>query len=224
MGLFEIDITKFAKDILPPEERSAENKSFLKGVLSEFKKSHDIFFQYYSGYAYGINWTAGNYIMGEQVLYMPTGEVFECVVQSTTDEPTTSEDWAKILDSEIGIKEAQYFSDSLISLTYALNRRFQTAYADPPLLSDIYIERVTIGTPMFLVGYTDAESSQVGYNDNDSDVVTYNDVSALNYSFTIWIPAFLSATLGSFDIAAKMTRRFADQFVSAGIIYTIDEY
>jgi hypothetical protein len=224
MGLYDFNIISFTKDILPPFKRDKEVIAYLKGLLSEFKRSHDLFLQYYQGSLLGNVWSAGTYNSGQQVTYMPTGEMYECVVTATTTEPTTSTDWIKILDSEIGVFESQYFNDNLITLTYALNKRFQTAYADPPLLSDIYIEKIIIGTPMFTVGYTDAESSQVGFNDADSDIVTYDDTVVLNYSFVIWIPAFLSASLGSFTIASNTVRQFAQKYVSAGIIFTIDEY
>lgn len=225
MTIYDINIVQQSNDLLPSGKRTTENVAQLKGFLGQFDRNHQLFLAYKFGaksVLSALTWAAGTFGKGEYVYYIPTGEVFECQ-KDTTAEPTTSTDWLKVLDSFIGTDESQYFDGSILSLTYALNTRFDTVFNNPPATSDIYIVNEVHGIDMFYVGANDAESSYVGANDYESSFITYNDTTPpVPYLFTIWIPAALTAQLGT--NAFKIIRQFADKYVTAGCLYDVTDY
>ena len=224
MSIYDWNMTQAANDSLPVKKRTKENKSFLRGLLSQVQRQWQIFLSYLHGADVELGssyWAAGSYLKGATVIYLKSGEVFEAQVNTST-EPTTSTDWLKIMDSFIGTDERQNFDGMLLELTYALNRRFNTSFVPPPGTSQIYIIVQTPSILMFKVGFTDADSSFVGIADAETSGVTYNDTTVASVHFTIMIPTALFTALGV--NAGKIIHDFADQYVAAGIKYDYDDY
>jgi len=218
--LFNIDTDKMVSDLLPPEKRSIQNKGLLKGLLSAFKRLHSIFYAYLIGDSTATTWSAGTYSLGAHVKYKD-GSVYECVVSSTSTEPTSSTDWIRILDSFIGTDESQYFDGTKLELEYALNKRFGTTYVDPPSVSPIYITNITPAIVPFRVGGIESISSSSFYNTSDTFVIN-SYTFPLSNLFTINIPTATYNALGT--TKEKIVRAFVDRYIPIGITYTITPY
>jgi hypothetical protein len=164
---YDISTTKLVRDNLPYEERTVENQALLNGLLSGFTRTHNSFLDFKRGadvYSFWQPWSPGIYSYGDKFYYYNTGEVFECVVPSTTTEPTTSSDWLKVGNSFIGNDEIMKFNGSRISLEYALNRRFGTFFVDPPSQSEIYISNTITNALSFIIGSGSSNSSSIASN------------------------------------------------------------
>jgi hypothetical protein len=162
----------------------------------------------------------GTYTLGAHVKYKD-GSVYECMVASTTAEPTSSTDWLRILDSFIGTDESQNFNATKLELEYALNRRFGTTYVNPPSTSPITITTLTSAIIVFRVGGIESISSS-SYNIG-SDSFVINDYSfPLLANFTINIPNGTYNALGT--TKEKIVRKFVDRYVAIGITYSITPY
>lgn len=264
-NLYSINTAQFASDVLPSTKRTTENKSFLVGLLSGFKRKYQSFVDYkniptwaagtyykyekvvYNSVYYinnnstttgtpgvsadwvALKWSAGTYTIYRQVMYLPTGCIYECVVTSTAGIPSQSSDWVQIVNTFIGVDETQKYDCSFIALTYALNRRFMAvSYADPlvftPAGDNIYLEIIADGLDMFQVGYIESESSSIDYN-TCSEQVTYDDTVSYQNAFNIRVPNILFNTLGSTTEEKKTAvRNFADKYIIAGIYYDVLSY
>jgi hypothetical protein len=172
------------------------------------------------GDATATTWSAGTYTSGAHVKYKD-GSVYECMVASTTAEPTASTDWLRILDSFIGSDESQNFNATKLELEYALNKRFGTTYVNPPINSPIYISNITPPVIVFRVGGIESISSS-SYN-NGSDSFVINDYSfPLPANFTINIQTSVYNALGT--TKEKIVRMFVDRYVAIGLTYSITTY
>lgn len=223
--MWSINIPTFVKDVFPQKERTTEKIRFMSAALTLFQRIWDVF----NSFIYGADtwsgaggWSAGTYALGEQVFYIPTGEVYECKVSSTTGEPSKSSDWTKVLNMFIGDKEVKFFNGNLINLEFALNRYFQFAWNDPPALNTIYITKNIKPIQSFYVGLEDDTSSTID-SITSSGLVPLNNVSAVTFnSFTINVPASLYIDLGA--QAEKIVRLFVDKYNTKSLFYNIITY
>jgi hypothetical protein len=108
-----------------------------------------------------------------------------------------------------------------VVLEYALNKWFGTVFRQPPTLSDIYILNNAVLTPVFVVGASEDESSDI-FGDISSEFIIDDYDFTTAYAFSIYIPTAVYDALG----AAKesIVRNFADKYVIAGILYNITPY
>jgi hypothetical protein len=223
-NFYDITTSKLVGDNLPYEERTAENQALLNGLLSGFTRTHNSFLDFKRGadiYSSWLLWFSNTWMYGEKVIYYNTGEVFECVVPTTTTEPTASSDWIKVADSFIGNDEIMKFNGSRLSLEYALNRRFYTQFYQPPTQSDIYISTINNNPIVFVIGANASNSSTVYSNISSEFVINSNTFTTVN-DFTIFIPTSLDAVLGT--DAEKIIRDFVDRYVTFGLKYLIQTY
>jgi hypothetical protein len=216
-----------ANDLLPDRKRTTENVSFLRGMLMSFDRLWKQFLSFVRGadnVTGAVKWVAGTYTQYTQVYYEPTGEVFEVTVASTTTEPTTSTDWYRVNESFIGNVEAQNFTAGVLSLTYALNRRFGTSFNYPPALSEIYIETLPNLALSFIVSGDDASSS-ISYSEHsDTYILNASSIGTNDYDFVIKIPASIWPTFTSGDETDQMIRNFVDKYVAGGMRYYVETY
>lgn len=220
---YSINIQQFAHDALPPEKRTTENVASMSGVLAAFDKQWTVFLANLKGadVQYGAAaWTAGTYSPSDVVIYYPTGEVYECQVTTTT-EPSTSTDWLKIADCFIGFNEMQHFDGTTLSLTYALNRRFMTTYANPPATSDIYIVNTPLSVTVFYAGTDELTSSSVGPTISSEYVMSAYSITPAT-AFDVQVPTAVMTALGS--NAENIIRQFIDKYVILSLHYTITPY
>jgi hypothetical protein len=223
-NFYDITTSKLVGDNLPYEERTAENQALLNGLLSGFTRTHNSFLDFKRGadiYSSWLLWFSNTWMYGEKVIYYNTGEVFECVVPTTTTEPTASSDWIKVADSFIGNDEIMKFNGSRLSLEYALNRRFYTLFADPPIQSEIYISNTITNALTFMIGSGSSNSSSIASN-TSSEFIGIDNTFAVVDDFTIFVPTAVMASLGT--EAEKIIREFADKYVTYGLKYLIQTY
>ncbi len=219
-----INIAQFARDVLPPDERTPENVTALTSFLSAFGWQWTNYISFLNGEDVQLGtpiWTAGTYNKGDRAIQYQSGEVFECLVDGTTSEPKPSTEWKKVLDLFIGMRESQNFWGGSLALTYALNRRFMTNYVDPPGTSDIYIVATPLPVSPFLVGYAEVGSTAVSPTTSTEFVMESYSITP-TFSFDIQVPTATMADLGS--DAEKIIRTFVDKYITASLNYTITPY
>ncbi len=224
--MFYIDIQNFIRSILPSHERTTEIMTFLKGLLSRLKYYWDLFLSYKEGADNFLGaplWTAGTYNKYEIYIHPETGAVYEVSATSTSTEPGTSSDWRLVQKNFIGVDESQHFYGGRMILTYALNKQYATNYLTDPdvALSDIYIEDVVKDDEMFQIGFTESMSSAI-FSNTCSESITSYDTNVYAYSFTIRVPASRFPTFGALE--DKQIRDFANQYITAGVVYLVEDY
>ena len=218
--LFNININKLISDLLPINKRTTYIKTLTSGLLSAFNRMYQIFYKSMIGDTPATTWSAGTYTAGAHVKYK-NGSVYECMVSSTTAEPTASTDWLRILDSFIGSDESQNFNATKLELEYALNKRFGTTCVNPPSVSPIYISNITPQIIVFRVGGIESISSS-SYN-NISDTFVINDYSFPPLAnFTINIQSSVYNALGT--TKEQIVRKFVDRYNTIPLTYTITTY
>ena len=222
MSIYNIDHTFFAQDYVAPEFRDKETKAFIDSVIGLCGYNQQLVKYMVCGCALDLPlWSAGNWLINERCIYFTTGEVYECRVALTTEEPGTSTDWVKVLDTFIGTIDIKHFTGTRISLEYALSLRFFTVFSPVTATSHIYIETTPVSSPAFLVGAEEGYSSSIGIGGSDGSVP--EDYTTTGQErFVIYYPAADYAVLGA--NAEKIVRNFVDQWVTAGTSYLIQTY
>lgn len=222
MSIYNIDHTFFAQDYLAPEFRDKETKAVVDSVMGLREYNQQLVKYMVNGCALDLPlWSAGNWLLNERCIYFITGEVYECRVELTTDEPSTSTDWVKVLDTFIGTNDIKHFTGTRISLEYALSLRFFTLFSPVTATSHIYIETLPVVSPPFLVGSEELYSSSVGVYGSDG-AVPEDYTTTGQERFVIYYPAGDYAVLGT--NAEKIVRNFVDQWVTVGTSYLIQTY
>jgi hypothetical protein len=160
---------------------------------------------------------------GSFVLYGQS--VYECIVQGPTYEPpTNANDWRLYLEYFTGVDERILYNHVKLTLEYALNKRFNAQFNQPPAVSAIYITTNTPKTNVFVVGSNEEESSVV-YNGNSEQTVinSYNFDDFQNYNINIDIGVYTQ--LGTTDAEREATvRNFTDKYNTIGLNYKIITY
>jgi hypothetical protein len=223
-AFYDITLSKLIQDNLPEEKRTVENESALNGLMAGFNRTHNAFLDFKRGADVWFGWSfwiATTWIYGEKCIYFLSGEVYECVVPSTTAEPTQSDDWQKVSDSFIGNDEIMTFNGTKLSLEYALNRRFYTGFQQPPAQSDIYISTINNNPLVFVVGGNASNSSNV-YSNTSSEFVINSTLFTTINDFTIYVPTSTYSLLGA--DADNIIRSFVDKYVTFGLKYLIQQY
>jgi hypothetical protein len=227
MSFFTNNLNTQAQNLLPPTRRLPGWLAWMAVVMKPLQWLWDIiFFSYKEGdyttaefdplttYAVGdrVKWGKGIY---EMILLAPSG---------TT--PLDTSVWTLVQSNFIGVEVRAKFTAEKLKFEYALNLWFGTTFRQPPLISDIYIERLNNNLTDFFVGFSDDESSLVVYENGEAESFigdanpTYGVID-----FTIWFPAAVFAALGSTDAEREaIIRRFADAINTAGLTYNIDTY
>ena len=220
-NIYPTDFYALAVDSLPPVQRTTENKLLVKWLVNSQALLYDHFLYSKLGAENYISiWYSSGYYYGDMVIYFPTGEVYECSVGVTVDEPTTSTDWRKVEDSFLGNDYAQHFNGTRIQLEYALNKRFFLNFSPVTNASDIYIVRQTRLYP-FISGGTENNSSSC-FLHTSTEFCSDEDDFSLVYNFKIMYPAADYALLGT--EAESIVRGFVDKIVTAGKTYSIETY
>lgn len=210
---YDFDIKKASVEHLPPDKRSANNKSLLWSLLTPLQWIRDLIFGSYFNGATAPAYTAGTYAYLAQVLY--NRQVFMSLIDGNTDAPTTS-NWMLIQDNFIGVKERILYNASKLILEFALNKQYGTDFRQPPSTSDIYITNLSAVADGFLVGDTEAHSSSVGQT-TSSDAIGSNWTFIYLTHFQINIPSSLASM-------TAQIRSYANQYVPASIKFTIVTY
>jgi hypothetical protein len=205
--------SQVANDLLPVQRRKPVFKSWLTALLSSIQWCRDVIFNNFADGSSYDNWTSGNtYAYLERVIYIDNG-VYEC--QKTTGLTSfvppniDTDNWLKIADSFIGIREQMHYTFQKLWLEYALNRIYQvapfstidwgvtfsgitpTAHTTPPY-TQIYISKTPVLLTNFWLsnGGVEALTSFMPTNSIYSHYYLGNAYAAYStYQFTIHVPS-----------------------------------
>lgn len=227
MSIYNIDFETKAVELLPPDKRYSKFVAWIKALFSQNTYNHtDVYRDYKTGCNdYYPIWDIGNfYALGDRVTF---GEVvYECINPEgiIAVDPSNTTDWRVYENFFLGVDERVLFSHQKIVLEYALNKRFHTNFAQPPLISQIYIETFVQDTVVFVVGAEEIESSIVYYDKSSEFVIdAYTFVEFFN--FTVYVPLAVYNAVSTDPSARELTfRNFIDRYNTVGLIYKIETY
>jgi hypothetical protein len=209
--------------MLPPDKRGSKMWAWVTAMLSPIQWVRDLWFgDYRTGSQAQEYLTTTTYQKYQRAIYRFA--VYESLIDDNNFIPSNPMAWQLVQKNFIGLYERILYTGQTLVLTYALNKRFMTDFRQPPAVSDIYIQDIPKPLSPFIVGGSEANSSVV-YANTSSDFV----IDA--YSFTayvnmiIWVPVAVYLALDPLPANCdKIIRAFADQYIVAGIIYSVSTY
>jgi hypothetical protein len=224
MSIYNLNFNQKAVELAPPDKRRPIFIKWVQSLLSQNQKLHTkIFIDYKTGATYANYVPSTPYAAGALVIY---GEsVYESLVNANTTTPDDATKWRIYQNSFIGVDERITYNHVKLSLEYALNKRFQTTFNQPPLISDIYITTNSKGINPFIVADTEAESSP-SYRDGSTEfIVNSYTVGATFYNFTVYVPlAVYNGVSTSAAARENIFRTFINRYNTIGINYNIQTY
>ena len=232
MGLFNFNKTQISSDLTPDNKRGiAGFMQFLYSLIEGVKDSFFLAESVYTGQTppVTIHDAVTSYSKGDIVQDLASGNVYESLQGFNNYSLDDTTYWRKISDSIIGLKESVNYEGSIISLTYNLNKRYQTLYiADPNVsASDINITLIADGLDMFQVGAREANSSYIaGGNPNTSDGwVTANTTASYQQGFSVNVPAGWWPTyFPTFADCETSIRNYLKTYIPIGLYYEVTDY
>lgn len=227
MAIYDFNTDLYAENMLPPFKRIGRYLAWMKVLVKPMQFIRDALFGSYRDGSAAADWDVLlNYSVGNQVRYIDKA-VYECWVASLAGTlPTNTDYWVKVQDKFVGIVPRSKYNSQRLLLEWVLNEWFGTSFVNSPGSSDIYIDVATTGLQDFIVGVTEAESSQAVYDTPaDSYVQAQNPTFGNENHFTIMLPVAVWTALGANATDRdNVVRAIADPLVLAGIIYIIDTY
>jgi hypothetical protein len=242
---YSIDTGLFANNMLPPDKRTPIMQYWVKTLLSAMAWLNHIALGYYLD-ATGLTPSdfavapTATYVPGDFVLYQhavyrglyPDGSVPYTAAGNIPPGtlPTNTGYYVKVLPAPgvIGVNERILYNGNTLTLTWALNRYFNTVFRQPATgqNSDIYIVNFDNQFQSFIVGATEADTSAVAGTLSSGYVLNEltNDPLA---DFAIFIPQATFDTIIVINVATgkeQVIRAFIDKYVISGINYTIHTY
>lgn len=221
--IYDIDFAKAGERLLPPDKRQSKMKSFITALLSPAQWVRDLWLSEYKTGSTANEWlNTTTYAKYARVIY--NIYVYESLIDVNNALPSDPTAWRVVQTNFIGLSERLLYNTKKLTLEYALNKRFKTHFRQPPNVSDIYILANMKTLSVFLVGGSEDISSKVYSNTSTEFVIdAYNFGAYVN--MTIYIPVAVYNALDAIAINRdKIVRSFVDQYLAAGIIYTITTY
>lgn len=229
--IYDIDFNLQAENIIPPDKRKTKLLAYLKALVLPVQILRDRFFNWYAnGLTPGIDadfWVLGMGVGPEEYVIGPDNAVYECVnslgVSPSMIAPgLDTENFVKIQDVYIGLRERLKYNSRKIVLEYILNKWFRV---DPLPSDQIYIENHEIYGTFFILGETGETSSSMADSSLNQSYFLGNVYTYDPYAFTIWVPAAVFAAIDPDPTTAEnIVRSIADKYVIAGMIYNVDTY
>jgi len=220
--IYDIDFSKFAPQMLPPDKRYTRSVAWLKILLSPIQYLRNLYFGSYRTGSTVIVYAPGTYAKYVQVRYNKI--VYESLKNGNVDLPTVTASWKVVQQNFIGLSERIYYNGQKLTLEYGMNKWFGTTFRQPNNQSDIYITNNALAISVFRVA-ADEDSSSVVFNETSSEFVINDYSFAVTFNFTINCPV---AVYNALDATAqnreKIFRAFVDKYVPAGITYNIVTY
>lgn len=219
MSIYNFDINQAASDLMPPALRKPKHIAWLKVILKPFTYMYDLFKDYKDGGGYP-PYVGGFYQPGNRIVYTD-GQVYEAIATSIGIPPTDSAYWVKYLGNFIGANERVNYNAQYSVFTYALNKWFQIAAADPK----IYIT-TNATSSHFMMGQTSAFSSTMASNSIFQTYFMGNVYTPTQFDFTIYFPiATYNALPGGTNAnKTKIIQTFVNKYKIAGTNYNIITY
>jgi hypothetical protein len=219
--IFDIDYTKTGKQLTPPDKRQTVINAWVKCLLAPMQWLADLWLKDYRVGSTAALWIiTTNYGKYDRVKYKFA--IYESLAAANLGNlPTDLTKWKVVQKNFIGVTERILYTGLTLTLTYALNKRFDTIFRQPPTLADIYISNNVIPFPPFIVGGSSNNSSSsfsLGSTEFVIDAYSFTN----NFNFTIHVPV---ATYNALDPLPanrdKIFRSFVDGIIPAGITYNI---
>ena len=222
--IYDIDYSKLAVKMLPPDKRFTNTIAFLKALLTPVQWKRDLILgTYRSGSTSSIWLNSTTYNKYDQVIY--NRAVYSSLQAGNINNlPTNTAYWEQIQTVYIGIQERLQYTPTKLTLEYALNKWFQTTFRQPPLQSDIYFTVNPILLNVFVVGGTESISSNI-YNGNSTQFIINGYSFSAFYNLVINVPTALISSLAPTTAQAQaIIGSVVNRFIAAGINYTITPY
>lgn len=216
MSIYDITYNKRVVELLPPDKRYMRMVSFLKAMVQQLQYLHTFLFGEYRTGSKGIYsfWNPiATYNAGDIVIYNES--VYLSLINSNTDVPGLTGAWKLYHEFFIGVEERLAYNTQKLVLEYALNNRFNRVFRQPPLQSDIYITNNIPQIGVFVVGYTEDQSS-ISYFDRTYEFIINSYALGSFYNYTINVPVAV--------MDEPQIRKFANRYNPVGLQYNINPY
>lgn len=235
MSIYSQTYSLIWNKLLPPSLRQVIWKAWGVAIMSPMQWLRDLFFDDYADGSSAADWvSAAAYSFGDRVRYIDNS-VYELItvagITGITDGPDVDTDnWIKVLDTWIGLRERSKYNSQKLLLEFILNKYFRVAI---PPSDQIYItNNQNINTNFWLSnGGADSLTSYMAKTGVRQRFFMGNAYTQYNpYSFTIFVPvaeyALITAQIpaGSPSTADDIIRAIADKYVQAGRLYDIQTY
>lgn len=177
--------------------------------------------------------TAKTFSVGNKIIYIDKA-VYECVSSDLSLESgvvsISGYYFIRNQQSFIGLTERTKTNSQIQLFEYLLNKWFYTSYNYPSSTNDIYITNQANDNSSFVFGVDEAESSAVALTDSLQEKYIADTFYSTTINFTINVPLAVYDALKPSDASGTTTakdniiRNFADDYVCAGLKYSITPY
>jgi hypothetical protein len=222
--IYDLDTNQQVIETLPPDKRYTKTVKWLQACLkSTVQWLRDRLLNDYRNGSSAAMYAAGTYSYGDFVQYERA--IYVSLIDNNTDLPTVTNSWYKTQGSFIGLNERILYNGITLTLTFALNKWFNTTFRQPAAgLSDIYLVTNPQHASPFLVGGDNNNSSLV-YADRSIELITDETNFTTIPNMTVMIPLATYNSLGDNNTTrTNIVRSFTDQYITAGIIYDVQTY
>lgn len=231
MGLFNFNKEQIVSNLTPINKRVSGFLQFLYGLFEGIKDMFYLSEALYTGQPsiVDIHNIVSTYSTGAIVQDIASGNVYQSLIDFNNYTLDNTLYWRKISSSIIGQSEYVNYNATNISLTYALNKRYQTQFLPDPdvFVSDIYIEGIVDGLPMFQVGGVESNSSYINASNPDSSDGYIAALNTINYQvgFIVNVPAgWWPIYFSTLTDCENSIRNFLNPLVPIGIYYEVTDY
>jgi hypothetical protein len=222
--IYDIDFSKVAPQMLPPDKRFTKTVTWVKILLSPLQYLRDIWFGSYRTGSNAAAWVNSTPYAKYALVKYSNKIIYESLVNNNTALPTDVNYWRVAQLNFIGLSERILYNGQKLVLEYALNKWFGTTFRQPQDQSDIYISNNTISVPSFRVGVLEQDSSIVGVSSSTEYVGTVETFN-VSTNFAINCPLAVYEALDPTLINnEKIFRAFVDLYIPAGVTYSIQTY
>lgn len=208
--MYLIDFDNLIESNLSPDKREPKTIQFLTTCANAIDNLYVQTTQTYKFQSSVSNWTAGTYSINSLVRY---SKVIYQAIKETNLDPTNSTDWIIVSENFLGVDNRLKINGTKIVLERALNQWFGQVDGT------IYIDNNSVELPVFLVGFSESECSQV-FSNKSSELVSNSFTFVSQYNCTIFVPTAVHTAIGGDSII----RNFTDKYISSGITYNIQTY
>jgi len=219
--IYVIDFSLLWEKLYPPILRQSLHLAWGTVVTKPLQRLRNLAFEDYANGSIATRYDNSTaYSVGDEVYYT-NRSVYKCIEASTGNIPTDTTYWTKILDNRIGVRERIKYDSRKVLFEYALNRWFDVPSADP----QIYITNNTIYGTAFIMGRSGTLSSTMPRSSSHQLYYLGNSYTYRSDAFTIYVPILVFNALDTNNTNREnIIRNFADNYVLAGITYSVTTY
>ncbi|MFB6456565.1 hypothetical protein ACE38W_14940 [Chitinophaga sp. Hz27] len=223
MSIYNIDTGQKAIEATPPDKRYPIFIHWLLALFKPLQWLADLSFSSYRTGSNAVSWISGVvYYKYDRVLFKQT--VYESLTDNNTLVPTDQSGWMVVQQNFVGVFERILYNGNKLVFEYAINKYFGSMFRQPPGISDIYTENKVKPLNVFVVGGTERISS-ITYSSYSNEFIINQYVFSPFSNLIIYVPVAVFHSIDTDPMnAERIIRNFADQYLVAGIIYTVQTY